>query len=887
MPLGKLLLEVKFDEFTKTTFVSELDDKSNPAYWYFYYDPRYCGASREAYACEMASRYRRSAAQKATKKSSVVSTNSIEEPTPLTFQAAKEKAVKKKKKYNSFSKRLTRRIVLALTLALALLNWLFFIFTTTATESMIETTFQSMMDTENEAIEKVLYGVEVATHNSIDEIEVRLDTPDEVMTALADELKLNPHIKGFFVAFEADYYQGKGRWFEPYAVWNSQQIEQMQVGSEQHDYLKSEWYKEALQADSGYWSKPYFDRDGAKEMLCTYALPVHDKSGRKVGVFGADVSLGWMHRQLRKMDYKTNEEKIGTYPDSAIVTTDPKGAFSFIITRDGNYLSHPDTSRILSRNFYDEIRPFNNPADSIEQHMTAGNYGFGHTRVNDRNVYVYYAPLNHTGWTMGFVVPTKFIKVPALIFAVLLAIVMLLGLLAVYVVCRITIRRSTRPLHALAVSADEVAKGNFSSPLPEPRYNDEILQLRDSFGNMQQSLTRYIEELKTTTAQKASIESELNIARDIQMAMLPSDFKQQNSNISIHASLTPAKAVGGDLYDYFVSGNLLYFCIGDVSGKSVPAALLMTVTRSLFRSCSSGEEEPNAIVRKMNSIMSENNESSMFVTLFLGVLNMQTGHLRYCSAGHEPPLVIGSDVSPLPSIPVLPVGMMEDTDYEMQETDIQPSTTLLLYTDGLNEAMNSEKKQLGRQRVVEVAQKSAAEGRIAPQEIIERMLHTVADFVGEAEQSDDLTLLAINYAGTSLDVKEETPAITLTSSMEEMARMKEFVLNTAQQANMDEHNTKRMRLAVEEAVANIINHSDATEIILTSDVGQHTSDITITDNGLPFDPTSAPDIDTDQPGEERQIGGLGIFYMRQMSESLEYQRIDGKNILKMVFKTKN
>ena len=123
--------EVKFDEFTKTTIVSELDDKSNPAYWYFYYDPRYCGASREAYACEMASRYRRSAAQKATKKSSVVSTNSIEEPTPLTFQAAKEKAVKKKKKYNSFSKRLTRRIVLALTLALALLNWLFFIFTTT------------------------------------------------------------------------------------------------------------------------------------------------------------------------------------------------------------------------------------------------------------------------------------------------------------------------------------------------------------------------------------------------------------------------------------------------------------------------------------------------------------------------------------------------------------------------------------------------------------------------------------------------------------------------------------------------------------------------------------------------------------------------------------
>ena len=173
-------------------------------------------------------------------------------------------------------------------------------------------------------------------------------------------------------------------------------------------------------------------------------------------------------------------------------------------------------------------------------------------------------------------------------------------------VSRFTIRRATIPLRLLTKSADEVAKGNFQTPLPELRHNDEISQLRDAFGNMQQSLTQYIDQLQTTTAQKAAMESELSIARNIQLAMVPTEFPERDQ-LNLYASMTPAKAVGGDLYDFFVHDNRLVFCIGDVSGKGVPAALLMTVAKNLFRAYASDGSTPDSIVTRMNNDLSRNN----------------------------------------------------------------------------------------------------------------------------------------------------------------------------------------------------------------------------------------------------------------------------------------
>ena len=334
------------------------------------------------------------------------------------------------------------------------------------------------------------------------------------------------------------------------------------------------------------------------------------------------------------------------------------------------------------------------------------------------------------------VIPENLIQRHARMLNTIILLIMLIGLAAIYLFCRQQIRKVTSPLHRFARSAEEVAKGNFNAPLPDIRDDDEIRLLRDSFGNMQQSLSRYIDELKTTTAQKSAIESELSVARRIQMSMLKTETPHR-PDLMIKATLTPAKAVGGDFYDFFVRDNCLYFCIGDVAGKGVPAALVMTTACGGFRLLSESESEPVRIVSRMNEMIIRNNSITIFVTFFAGVLNLETGHLRYCNAGHIPPLVNG-EVLPVNSN--LPIGALSDWEYTTQEADLAPGSTLFLYTDGLNEAEDAQNHMFGKKRILEVMQSAQQE----PQTLIERMKQAVADFVGDTEQSDDLTMLMIH-----------------------------------------------------------------------------------------------------------------------------------------------
>lgn len=257
------------------------------------------------------------------------------------------------------------------------------------------------------------------------------------------------------------------------------------------------------------------------------------------------------------------------------------------------------------------------------------------------------------------------------------------------------------------------------------------------------------DQLESVTAQKERIESELRISREIQMSMVPANFSVC-PDIDIYASMTPAKAVGGDLYDFFIIDDLFYFCIGDVSGKGVPAALFMAVTKSLFRAYSSEERMPDHIVSRMNLTQSENNKKHMFVTLFVGILDLKSGLLRYCNAGHEAPLIIDNEVHELPVIPNLPVGALRRATYQMQTAVVEPHSTILLYTDGLSEAMDADQQLYGRDRIVEEVQQACQAGQYAPKTVIEQLTQSVHVFVGDTEQSDDITMLALSCKGVSV-----------------------------------------------------------------------------------------------------------------------------------------
>ena len=639
----------------------------------------------------------------------------------------------------SFSQRLTHRIVIALTLVLIIIivgtTYMALRFTGPLTKAY----FEHLADIENESVEKKLHDLQVAVHNSIDEVVEDMSHPDSVFAALTHKLQLNPQgVLGFGVGFVPNYYPERGRWFEPYAMWLDGRIFTIQNGSAEHDYFTHEWYVEGMKHDEGYWSNGYsFMMGGERVMICTYAKPFYDTKGNKAGVYAGDLSLDMLHDYLLSKDMKANTEGLIKVPRK-LEGNPRQWVRSVIVDRNGYYVSHPDKERMLRDNFFEAIsQKTDTVADRVMGEMKAGKKGSAELTFEGVPSTVFYSPLEKSGWSLVVILPNIRYYIVVFGFCILLSLCLLTGLLAVYIICRTTIRRSTRPLQVLASSADEVAKGNFNAPLPDIRHQDEIGLLRDSFGNMQRSLSQYIEELKTTTAQKSAIESELSVARSIQMSMLRKDIPNR-PDFEIHAMLTPAKAVGGDLYDFFLRDNNLYFCIGDVAGKGVPAALVMTTVCGAFRLLSESESEPNRIVSHMNDMMNRDSSMTIFVTFFAGVLDLGTGHLRYCNAGHKAPLVDGQ---PLPMHHNLPIGAMPDWEFEAEETDLAPGSTLFLYTDGLDEAEDVRHQMFGKKRIYEVVQTTSPE----PLTLIKQMSQAVADFVGDTEQSDDLTMLAIQW----------------------------------------------------------------------------------------------------------------------------------------------
>ena len=374
------------------------------------------------------------------------------------------------------------------------------------------------------------------------------------------------------------------------------------------------------------------------------------------------------------------------------------------------------------------------------------------------------------------------------------------------------------------------------------------------------------------------MEGELHVARGIQMSMVPKVFPAfpERFDLDMAADIVPAKEVGGDLYDFFIRDEKLFFCIGDVSGKGVPASLVMAVTRTSFRNLSAREDSPGRIMTAMNDSLSAMNESSMFVTLFLGVLNLTDGRLRYCNAGHNPPRALTDSIHPLPVEANLPLGIIGGFEFKEQSVDLQYDDALFLYTDGLTEAENAAHEQFGEERMDEVLRvRKSAEGHL------ENIKQKVSEFVGDAPQSDDLTILFIHYLPA-------THRLVLHNKIEEIALLPDFIGKTVAASKLNPDCEDSLNLAIEEAVTNVIMYAypEGTDGIVNLDaaVSEKGVTFTITDTGKAFDPTAKAEVDISAGVDERPIGGLGIHLVRKIMDSVRYERIAGKNIL---YLTKN
>ena len=366
--------------------------------------------------------------------------------------------------------------------------------------------------------------------------------------------------------------------------------------------------------------------------------------------------------------------------------------------------------------------------------------------------------------------------------------------------------------------------------------------------------------------EKEVMSHELQIAHDIQMGILRYDFPQ-DEDVTVHANLLPMREVGGDLYDFYRQGDVLWFIVGDVSGKGIPATMFMSATVNLFRSALGHQTSPKAITEEMNAVLSDNNPSVTFVTAFIGRLHIPSGQLVYCNAAHMPLLLqsIDGSVRSIKMVPNIPLGYDEKFKFVEEGCMLGVGEKLVLYTDGVTEARNVARKMMGEEKWIEIVSHG------------DDLLEAVKQYIGEAEPTDDITLMTISKKSAVQPISLHVP-----NNKEQWPLLRRTLHEYGMCIGIETCTLKKLEMAFEEAVVNIVNHSHATEI----ELNVHSSKnkelcITLTDDGVPFDPTSS-ESDTSKAIDELQIGGLGLRLLKQMMDELHYQRTNERNQLTMI-----
>lgn len=642
-----------------------------------------------------------------------------------------------KDQYQSLANRLTKKVMLVFLATMIVITVIILGLSFHAIKEETDGRYQAIMNIVSEKLGRILLHEELTARNVIYEVWDHLDTPEGVMASMEEEIKLNNYTQGYAFAFEPGYYPQYPRWFEPYMKNGEEHVRN--IGSAEHDYLSADWYKQAksLEDGEGFWTEPYLDEVGGKDKLCSFFMPIYDSRKRLAGVWGSDMSLSWLMEQLKEID-------AGSYSSGLLDYDFGEGLkfHTFIISQKGTYISHPDKERILRDNVLAHV---NQDDQDVIEAMMQGKRGDARITIDGEHSIVFYAPLEYTNWSVAIVVPEKVMLIPPLIMTGIMMLIIIVGLVVVWLFCRSNIRQITSPLGILAQSANEVAKGNFEAPLPTIGHKDEICKLRESFASMQQSLMTYVQDLTEKTAQEAALDRELQLARKLQVSMIPNKYPPypERTDIDIYGTQKPAKVIGGDLFDFFIRDEQLFFCIGDVSGKGIPAALVMAVVHDSFRIISKHTGDPKGIVEVMNNYLSAENRSSMFCTFFLGVLDLKTHLLRYCNAGHELPILITDDVKMVPVEHNLALGLMEGLTYKSEELQLKPGDVIVVCTDGIKEATNQEEDCFEKERMKASLRKVAAMEQADAADYVHHLVDDVTAFVGDAPQADDLTMLAI------------------------------------------------------------------------------------------------------------------------------------------------
>lgn len=706
-------------------------------------------------------------------------------------------------------------IVIVAVSLLELLSAAQYFFTHHLMEDELEKYAEMELTTKAIITKRIVEDTERTLKSHIMEVKYNLATPDSLFSILAQIAKYSSNMRGCGISFRPGYYKDKGRLFEPYALRTDTGVVRLQIAGESFDYTKDGFYKDIQEKKANSWVGPY-DDIYLEMRLVSYAVPIYEFTGDTVAVLGVDLDTESLGDTL-------NYRHI--YPSS----------FELLLTEEGELIAGPADSTLQKE--VEFVTSLINDSTAERRLSSNGRSKIIDFDTRDRDGAVFVANM-----------------------------------------------RGIPHWQIAVVCYDDEVYGS----LMELRYRLLLLSLL-AFGILLYLVRRFAkdeEKLRSQALEQERMAGELHIANNIQQTLLPEEdgAMKDIDDVQVEGRLIPAKAVGGDLYNAFVRDGKLFFCIGDVSGKGIPSALIMAIIQALFRNIASREDNPSHIMKRLNETACRNNKANIFVTLFVGVLDLPTGHLHYCNAGHELPIMIRTqnskaEISNLEAKPNLPVGLFEDFEYEMQTMQMQPGSALFLYTDGLTEARNAKGKLFGRDRV---GQMIAEAGTTNPKQLVEAAIECWQKFIGETEQSDDLTLLALSYT----PLQEQSimgEGITLKNDVKEVEKLGSFVKQVAESLSLDKSLTGKLRLAVEETVVNVMEYAypqgTTGDVNIRATSNGRRLKFIISDSGIPFNPTEVTAADTTLSAEERPIGGLGILLVRELMDSINYERINGQNVL--------
>ncbi|HEV7775556.1 MAG TPA: SpoIIE family protein phosphatase [Luteibacter sp.] len=543
---------------------------------------------------------------------------------------------------------------------------------------------------------------------------------DDSASLIRDAIVANTDIAGISTAFLPSGKPPAQKAFAPFVRRDANgDVIATELVGEVGRYWEAPWFREAMHCPGGCWQPPFLPK-GDSHQLLNYVVAIRE-AGQPTGVVSVDIRLDWLQQVLTQLDKSP-------------------GARAFVIGDDGVFLAHDRVSFVGTRASAVLREALTHPERSLVR-LTPDQGA----RV-DEPVWIYFVPIGGTHWIFGLVIPEGQIYAD---FRQNLLIDLGLGalaLLGVALIALLATRRLMSPLIVLADRAEHVARGELDFELPKARADDEVGRLTHSFDQMRRELAGHIETQASTARAQQRLASELEIARQIQTALLPGEHYggEDGRHVELQATVRPAREVGGDLYAYFMLDDQR-FCVmvGDVSDKGVPAALFMARTITLAKTIAPQARSPQHILQLLNRELCKGNDSCMFVTLLCAVLDTASGLLSLASAGHEPPVLCGADAQLIPLETGPALGLHDDATYPSRQLLLHDSDTVLMYTDGVTEAQDSSHQLFGVQRMLDSI--VGATVHASPADYVGDLLHAVDTYATGQAQADDITVLALRW----------------------------------------------------------------------------------------------------------------------------------------------